>query len=91
MMRELVKKISEIRGKKYLWGDLWQVATDNITSSRPGPLVNAPVLSLKYKILHNLSNNLNHFPFFRYALFPWQNFGLELSKGERNVFEWEEF
>ena len=50
MMRELVKKISEIRGKKYLWGDLWQVATDNITSSRPGPPVNAPVLSLKYKI-----------------------------------------
>ena len=24
--------------------------TGNITSSRPGPLVNAPVLSLKYKI-----------------------------------------
>ena len=30
--------------------DIWQVTNDNITSSRPGPLVNAPVLSLKYKI-----------------------------------------
>ena len=55
-------KFSEICGKQTLWRYLWLVTTDNITSSRPGPLVNAPVLSLKYKIQHILSNKLHHFP-----------------------------
>ena len=60
-MRELMTEFLEICGKQALQRDLWQVASDSITSSRPGPLVNAPVLSLKYKIQHILSNRLHYF------------------------------
>ena len=69
-MRELMTEFLEIRGKQALRRDLWQVTSDNITSSRPGPLVNAPVLSLKYKIQHNLSNKLHHFSFLNMPFSP---------------------
>ena len=69
-MRELMTEFLEICGKQALQRDLWQVASDSITSSRPGPLVNAPVLSLKYKIQHILSNKLHHFPFLNMPFSP---------------------